>query len=272
MILGTAAALLHRLLQLADDRRDVLVRHPVALLEQPLGDRVAERAGALPALVDGFLQRLAHDALQAVLELAAVFVEARQLRVAHHQQHVELVRRREQTPAGEHLGEHDADRKQVAALIERQLDDLLGRHVAVLALERAGLALVRAIRIFGAGDAEIDELDVAAHAEQHVRRRDVAMHDAEGAARVVDEVVRVVERVEHLVRDPRRDLRGELLAALRVLAEQREHVDAVDILHRDEQRGVDAAELERLRDLRMDELRRQLGFVDEHRRVGLVAE
>ncbi len=42
-----------------------LVGHPVAVIEQPLRQRVAERRGARPALVDRLLERLAHDLCEA---------------------------------------------------------------------------------------------------------------------------------------------------------------------------------------------------------------
>jgi hypothetical protein len=261
-----------RVVELGDDVRDLLGGDAVALVEQPVGDAVAELARALPALLDRLLERLADDVGEAGLEVGAVLLEPRQLGVAHHQQHVELVGGGEQPAPGQHLGEDDADREQVGALIEGLLDDLLGRHVTVLALERAGLALVGALRIERPGDAEIDQLDVAAHRQQHVGGRDVAVDDAERLARLVGEAVGVVERVEDLVDDPRRELRLDPAVPDRVLAEQREDVDAVDVLHRDEELIVDLAELEGLGDLGMDEPRGELGLVDEHRVVGLVVD
>jgi hypothetical protein len=87
-----------------------------------------------------------------------------------------------------------------------------------------------------------------------------------------DRVVRVVERVEDLVRDPGRERLIDAAPLARELAEHREHVDAVDVLHRDVERVADPPELERLGDLRMDQARRELGLVDEHRRVGRVVD
>jgi hypothetical protein len=94
---------------------------------------------------------------------------------------------------------------------------------------------------------------------------------AQRLAVLVGEVVGEVERVEHLVADPHRVLGGRALALPGVLAQQAQHVDAVDELHRDEQRVVDPAQLVGLRDLRMRQPRRQLGLVDEHRRVDRLA-
>ena len=48
----------------------------------------------------------------------AVLVEPIELHVAHHQQHVEIVRRGEQPAPGEQLGEHHADGEQIAARVD----------------------------------------------------------------------------------------------------------------------------------------------------------
>ena len=64
-------------------------------------------------------------------------------------------------------------------------------------------------------------------------------------------------------RDPRPLLRGD--------AQQAERVEPVDELERDEVLAVHLAEVEDLHDLRVGQLRGQLGLVDEHRdeaRVG----
>ena len=86
------------------------------------------------------------------------------------------------------------------------------------------------------------------------------------------EVVRVVEGVEHLVRDPRGEVLLDPAPPRRELPQQRQDIDPVDVLHRDEQGVIDFAQLEGLRDLGVDEARRELRLVDEHRVVGLVAD
>ncbi len=98
------------------------------------------------------------------------------------------------------------------------------------------------------------------------------MDDSHRAAVLALQVVRVVERVERLVRDPRGELRVDTTAPGRELAKQCEDIDAIDVLHRDEQRVVDLPELEGLGDLGVDEASGQLRFVDEHRVVGLVRD
>ena len=75
------------------------------------------------------------------------------------------------------LVQDDADGEDVAAAIDRRAAALLGRHVADLALERAGQRLHFARRRLG--DAEVDDLDRAVEADDDVLRRDVAVHDLE---------------------------------------------------------------------------------------------
>ena len=83
-------------------------------------------------------------------------------------------------------------------------------------------------------------------------------------------VVGVVERVEHLRGDEHADGDGQAHVLLRRGAQQGQAVEAVDELERDEVLAVLLAEVRDLDDLRVDELRGQLGLVDEHRDEGLV--
>jgi hypothetical protein len=69
--------------------------------------------------------------------------------------------------------------------------DLLGRHVAELALELTAFAAVRAIG--GLGDAEIHHTRHALDGDQDVLGRDIAMHDAERLARLAHCLVRSVQ-------------------------------------------------------------------------------
>ncbi len=90
------------------------------------------------------------------------------------------------------------------------------------------------------------------------------MHDAERSTVRVERVVRVVERVEHVARDQRREIGRQPDLCARTFAKQREHVEAVDILHRDV-RGVGVvAELEHLHDVAVIERCRDPRFIDEH--------
>jgi hypothetical protein len=141
----------------------------------------------------------------------------------------------EEPLAGEQLVEHDAHGEDVAASVDRQAPHLLGRHVAELALEDARLRLAGLAR--GLGDAEVDELHLAVVRDEHVLRRDVAVHEVEVAAGGVLLVVRVVEALADLHGHVAGHGHGHGLAALARPVEDRAQVLAVHVLHGDEVRA-----------------------------------
>src|SRR5690606_36043095 len=102
---------------------------------------------------------------------------------------------------------------------------------------------------FSARGAEVDQLHVAAVADHHVLRTEVAVHDLERLARRIRALVNVSERFAE--RDPDghrvrpRDARTELVSAVAHLAE----VSSLDVLDDHERLAalVDAG-LEDLRD------------------------
>ncbi len=115
--------------------------------------------GVLVAVVDVLRERLEDDLLELLGDAAVVGARRQDLDVADLLERREVALAQEQPLAGEQLVEHDAEGEDVAAPVERQAAHLLGRHVAELALEDAGLGLARlAGRL---GDAEVDELDLA---------------------------------------------------------------------------------------------------------------
>ena len=101
-------------------------------------------------------------------------------------------------PAGEHVG----------ARVERLAARVLGAHVAGLALERLASALL-SHEIVRARDAEVAELHLALERDEDVRRRHVAVHDAERRAVLVEAAVRVVEALEDVGDDAERELDGQ---------------------------------------------------------------
>ena len=103
----------------------------------------------------------------------------------------EVVVALEQAPHAAQLVEHDAEREHVAAAVDRLAEALLGRHVRDLALERARLGLGRPVRRLR--DPEVDDLHRAVVADQDVRRRHVAVDDAERRAIGPALLVRVVQ-------------------------------------------------------------------------------
>ena len=169
----------------------------------------------------------------------------------------------EQPLAGEELVEHDADREDVAAPVDRQPAHLLGRHVAELALQDSGLGRRRlAGRL---GDAEVDELDLALVADEHVLRRDVAVDEVQLAPLPVALVVRVVEPLADLHHDVTGQRDRQRLAAAAHAVEDRAEIAPVDVLERDEVALLDLPEVEDLGDVRVLQLHGDLRLVDEHR-------
>ena len=157
---------------------------------------VVQIDGVLVAIFDVLFQRLEHDALELLRDVRVERRRRDDLDVADLLQGREVALADEEALAGEHLVEHDAEREDVAAAVDGQPAHLLGRHVAELALEDAGLGLRRLAG--GLGDAEVDELDLALVADEHVLRRDVAVDEVQVAPLRVALVVRVVEPLAEL--------------------------------------------------------------------------
>ncbi len=157
----------------------------------------------------------------------------------------------ERQRAGEHLIQHDADRVEVAALVEIVALRLLRRDVGDAAHHHPRLR--HAERVLGdrARDPEVAELDDVVFGDQDVRRLDVAVHQplAMRVGEAAGDLDRVVDGGQ---------LRQHVLVAHQ-LAERR----AVDELHHDVVRVVLAPEVVDVDDVRMGELRRRLRFVRE---------
>jgi hypothetical protein len=112
-------------------------------------------------------------------------------------------------------------------------------------------------------DAEVDDLDVARARHEDVRRRHVAVHELQRRAVLVDLGVRVVEGLAELEEEPDRDVDRWGPRDLAGVAEDPTDVASVDVLHRDEVLGADAAELVDLNDVDVVEDRGQLGLAHE---------
>jgi len=164
-------------------------------------------------------------------------------------------------PDGE-LEHHHAEREQIAPAIESLAAALLGRHVRCLALERSGLGLVLAI--VGARDPEIEELDRAVVADEHVARRDVAVDEPERPAIGAGLFVRALERGGGALDDRERDGERDPLVALARRHADRADVLAVDVLHREEQGAVDLADIVDVADVRVPQRGGEPGFIEEH--------
>ena len=168
----------------------------------------------------------------------------------------------EEPPAGQHLPEHDAQREHVGPVVDLLGRRLLGRHVFDLPLEAAGAGVRDAAE--RARDAEVDQLHRPLEREQHVLRRDVAVHDAQRAPVAVGERVRVAEAARRLRDDVGRQRGAGRALLARGLAQHRRERLALHQLHGQEVLLAVVADLDDADDVRVIEQRRQPRLVEEH--------
>jgi hypothetical protein len=124
-----------------------------------------------------------------------------------------------------------AEREQVGAPVDAIALRLLGRHVR----QRAAQARVGLTRD-GERDAEVGQLDLAVGRQQHVARREVAVHEA-APVHVAERPAELDAHVGH-ERDGQRAPRGALVG------DDGGEVGARDVLHGDEVVVADAPEVE----------------------------
>ena len=149
----------------------------------------------------------------------------------------------ERPPAGRHLVEHDPERVDVGARVNRLATHLLGRHVRQRPLEPADRPRRRLFDVGGGArqlrQAEVQHLHPALGRDDDVGRLEIAVHDAA--------LVRLLERRRHVAAECR-DLflreraAGDVLRqrlAGHVLHDQEvDPVAAVEIVHRGDVRVV----------------------------------
>ena len=214
---------------------------------QELLQRLPELACRRESIVGSLLQAAHDHRLELARHAHAMRRRRRDGSLAHDvEQLLQVLLDVEHLP-DDHFVEQDPGGEDVGARVDRIAPGLLGRHVVVLALDDAGGGLLPAQRRLG--DAEVDDLDLAVVADEHVLRRDVAMHDLERAAARVTLAVRVVEPLRHLGGDERGHLEGKVDVVLGRAPQELVQIDAVDQLHGDVVLLVDAAEVERLHDV-----------------------
>ncbi len=172
------------------------------------GGGVLESALAIPC------QCLAHDVHEGPID-EPLALEVGDVGLKNRVDDVEIGLARIARPQREQLVEHDASGKDVDAVIdagaarERRLD-LLGSHVAKLALHLARLGGLEAVT--RAGDAEVDHLHLTRHRQQDILRADIAVDDAGRLAALVTLRVRSLEAFEDLAHDVAGKERIEALA------------------------------------------------------------
>ncbi len=90
------------------------------------------------------------------------------------------------------------------------------------------------------------------------------MHDAEGLAEVVGAAMGVVEAAQHLHHDEEAEVGGHGELALAELLQELREVVALDVLHRDVEPTLFAAEVEGLHHIAVREARGEAGLGGEH--------
>ena len=138
---------------------------------------------------------------------------------------------------------------------------ILRRHVGDLPLERPALNAARMVG--GFGDSKVRKLDLTGLAEQHVRRRHIAMNDA-GSVPVLVGSMRKVERCGERVCHVRRQPRVEWLSLPTEMTQRPTKVDSFDELERQIVRAAGDPEVEHPRDVSVMKERRQTRFAKEH--------
>src|SRR6185437_1792258 len=167
----------------------------------------------------------------------------------------------EEATSGEHLPQDDPQGEDVDALVDRLLHHRLGREVAELALDDAGVALRELARRLR--EAEVHDLHLAVLRDEDVGGGDVAVDDLERLA-VALELVGVGEALADAPCDVDGRLDRDGTGELARVVHHRLEIRAVDVLHDDEVRPVADADVEDADDVGMREVRGEARLVEEH--------
>ena len=160
--------------------------------------------------------------------------------------------------AVEHLAHHRRRGEEIGPGIDGLPARLLRRHVRQLALDAVAARGAVGGRL---RDAEIRELHLAGAAEQHVVRRDVAVHEPSRGTVGARIRMHVIERVEQ--RPGHREGRRRWEPSPRDGAQEPREIASLDEFHRQEAVVAGPAELVHLHDVRVAKACGDAGFVDE---------
>ena len=185
----------------ADERGDLLALDGPAVRVDVRDEVGLERRRGEVAIVAVGRQRALADLAELRVDVTAL--EARDLVLAEARRDHRAGRRAPEPLAECGFGQDHADREDVGAIVDALAADLLGRHVVELAAVAPGLR--EAVRVGALRDPEVENLRDALRGDDHVRRREVAMHDLEQLAVDAAGLVRVIETVEDLRQDLQRD-------------------------------------------------------------------
>lgn len=181
-----------------------LLRTQATVLREKIEGELNEPRRDVWANVGEIRRRLVHDAMRSLRVIPAV-----------------------ETTSGKRLVEHNAEGKKVRPVIDGTKRELLGAHVARLALEdpNGGFGLASN----GFDDAEVRELHGSVPSDQNVLRRDVAVDQIEGSTTWISGFVGGAKSASDVEQNPHHRLQGEQLAS-RPFDERREG-QPVDVLH-----------------------------------------
>ena len=152
--------------------------------------------------------------------------------------------------------------KNVGARVDRAALGRLGREVAELALDDAGLATLELA--VGLCEAEVHDLYFAEARDQHVRRRHVAVHDVQALALAVGELVRVGQAFADAHADQARFFDGKWQVVFATKLDDALEIGAIDVLHDDEVGVVADANVEHLHAVGVRQVRTDARLVQEH--------
>lgn len=133
------------------------------------------------------------------------------------------------------------------------IDRIAAQLLRVFAFDHADVGHLR--RFQHLHDAEVGQLHHAGVRDQHVARRDVAMHQPHRLAVQCDAVFQLGKRFGHRFADVRRDRHRDRSLVANGADQQLAERSAVDPFHRQEAIGAHFSEVESLHDVRMIEQR-----------------
>ncbi len=249
--------------ELRDELRELEGAHRLALPEQELLQVRLHLPAALVTLLAVLGQRPLDDALQVLGHVGTPDGYGREGRVEDRVHQRDLAAGLEGLTPRHQFVQHDPERVDVTAQVERLVPELLGRHVGHLPLERANLGLVHLIARLG--DAEVHDLHGPRSRQEDVVGADVPVHQAQRLTGVgVGELVRVGEPLADGGDELRAVGQWQRPAHRMGPAHQRAEVGAIDVLHGQEVHAVRLAEIEDLDDVGMVELGGESGLGQEH--------
>ena len=161
----------------------------------------------------------------------------------------------------EELVEDDAERVDVAAVVEPLAACLFGAHVGEFSAELAGRG---SDGLVGRdGDAEVDEFGLSVARDEDVGGRDVAVDEAEASALLVAPVVDVGEAAADLGDDEEGELVREASSAGELGAVDGAEVPAVHMVHGEEEGSVVLSNIEDGDEVAVREARGDAGLFEE---------